>query len=107
MKLYLCRKQLQMSDKVGDESYYDNFKLKLIDSQPWPGPYMYKFIVKKDSSYLGDIKSFFEDQQTEIKEKKSSKGSYISLTILATNQTPDAVVSIYKQVKEFKGVIIL
>ncbi len=96
-----------MSDKVADESYYENFKAKLLDSQPWPGPYMYKFIVKKDSSYLADIKSFFKEQQTEIKEKKSSKGSYISLTILAAKQTPDTVVSIYKQVKEFKGVIIL
>ena len=88
-------------------AYYQEFKAKLTDSQPWPGPYMYKFIVKQQSNHLSVIKALFTDQSTEITERKSSKGSYRSLSILANNQTPDKVVEIYKQVKQLKGVIIL
>jgi hypothetical protein len=40
-------------------NYFEQFKAKLIDSQPWPGSYLYKFIVKKESPHLEQIKSFF------------------------------------------------
>lgn len=90
-----------------DELYYQQFKTKLIDSQPWPGPYLYKFIVKQESDHLALIKSWFDLCVVEATEKQSSKGSYRSLSILAPQQTPEQVIAIYKQVKKLKGVIIL
>lgn len=96
-----------MPTNSNTENYYDQFLEKLIGSQPWPGPYLYKFIVKKESPYLDSIKSFFSEEKSTWTEKHSAKGSYRSLTILASDQTPESVVSIYKQVNEFKGVIIL
>lgn len=89
------------------EAYYEQFKAKLTDSQPWPGPYLYKFIVKQDSTHGETITSWFAEQKINLTEKESAKGSYRSLTILAENQTPDTVIDVYKQVKELPGVIIL
>ena len=88
-------------------AYYQQFETKLRDSQPWPGPYLYKFIVKRQSDHLEQIKSWFTELEVTLTEKESSKGSYRSLSILAANQTPAAVVAIYKKVKELPGVIIL
>ena len=88
-------------------NYFEQFKAKLIESQPWPGSYLYKFIVKKDSPHLEQIKSFFAAEEVTLTEKQSAKGTYRSLTILASNQTPDSVVTIYKQVRKLSGVIVL
>ena len=50
-----------MPTNSNTDNYYEQFLEKLIDSQPWPGPYLYKFIVKKESPYLDAIKSFFSE----------------------------------------------
>ena len=41
------------------EDFYSRFYEQLNLSQKWPGSYLFKFIVKSESSQLEDIKSFF------------------------------------------------
>jgi len=89
------------------EDFFSSLQEKLQQSQSWPGLYLFKFIVKTNSSNLTHLKSLFEDNNAVLNEKKSSKNAFVSLSVRITMKDPEEVISIYKKVSLLKGVIVL
>jgi putative lipoic acid-binding regulatory protein len=96
------RQTLQQSD-----SFYSRFYEQLLNSQSWPGIYLFKFIVKAESGHLDILKSFFETHKPTYTEKHSSKNKFTSLSVKVTMESPDKVIQIYKKVDQLEGVITL
>tara|TARA_A100001011_G_scaffold400858_1_gene520041 strand:- start:29344 stop:29634 length:291 start_codon:yes stop_codon:yes gene_type:complete len=89
------------------EDFYSRFYNQLLESQNWPGFYLFKFIVKSESPHLDDLKSLFDPNKAEFTEKKSSKKTFTSLSIKIKMSKPDHVINIYKKSSKMKGIISL
>ena len=57
-----------MHSNTSSEDFYSRFYDQLLESQNWPGFYLFKFIVKSESPHLEDLKSFFEGKKQLIME---------------------------------------
>jgi len=96
-----------MQSNTPSEDFYSRFYDQLKTSQDWPGPYLFKFIVKSESAHLVSLKSLFDSTEAVFTEKKSSKNTFTSLTIKVTMSNPDQVIEIYKKSSTLEGVIAL
>ena len=96
-----------MSSEISSKNFYSRFYDQLVDSQKWPGKYLFKFIVKSESPHLKVLKNYFESTDAIISEKKSSKKSFTSLSVKVQMKTPQDVINIYKKSSKLKGVITL
>ena len=89
------------------EDFYSRFYDQLLESQSWPGFYLFKFIVKSETPHIDDIKSLFDPKEAEFTEKKSSKKTFTSLSIKIKMTNPEDVINIYKKSSKLKGIITL
>lgn len=89
------------------EDFYERFHKQLKESQNWPGLYMFKFILKSESNLIDKLKDLFNNPTEGVSLVNSSKKKFKSLTITIEMQSPQEVISIYKKVSDFEGVIIL
>jgi len=89
------------------EDFYSRFYDQLLESQVWPGIYLFKFIVKAESEHLQTLKSFFENSRPKFSEKQSSKKTFTSLSVKVKMETPDHVIQIYKKASTLEGIITL
>ena len=96
-----------MSSEISSKEFYSRFYNQLVNSQNWPGKYLFKFIVKSESPHLSVLKTYFESSKAIISEKKSSKKSFTSLSVKVEMKTPEDVIEIYKKSGKLKGVIAL
>ena len=96
-----------MSSEISSKEFYSRFYDQLVNSQNWPGKYLFKFIVKSESPQLNELKNYFESTDAIISEKKSSKKSFTSLSVKVEMKTPEDVINIYKKSSKLKGVIAL
>ena len=96
-----------MQSNTLSENFYSRFYDQLMQSQSWPGFYLFKFIVKSESSHLQDLKSLFDPIKANFTEKKSSKKTFTSLSIKIKMQSPQDVIAIYKKSSTLEGVIAL
>lgn len=56
-----------MSNKnTKSEDFYLRFEEQLLESQDWPGMYMYKFIVKDGSNEIDQLKKILKAEEKEI-----------------------------------------
>ena len=92
---------------MSEKKFYSRFLENLKTSQKWPGLYMFKFIVKEKETNIDEIKNIFIGMKVKFSIKKSSKNNYTSLSASLTMKSPESVISIYKDVSKFKGVISL
>ena len=76
-----------MQSNTYSENFYSRFYNQLLKSQNWPGPYLFKFIVKSESPHLKQLKMFFNSKKAVFSEKKSSKNPTV-LTTYITLQHP-------------------
>ncbi|MGK0385775.1 MAG: putative lipoic acid-binding regulatory protein [Patiriisocius sp.] len=89
------------------EEFYSRLQEQLKADTSWPAPYLYKFIVPSDTHKIAQIEAIFNDTNAQIRTRDSSKGTYTSVSITVTMQSPKAVIEKYKQVSEVEGVISL
>ncbi|WP_224995448.1 DUF493 family protein [Cesiribacter sp. SM1] len=82
---------------------YDSFREKLDQQYDWPSLYTFKFIVPQGSEM--QVKELFPG--TEVTEKKSRKGNYISLTARLMAESSDAIIEVYLKAHHIKGLIAL
>tara|TARA_Y100000991_G_scaffold205515_1_gene181872 strand:- start:539 stop:817 length:279 start_codon:yes stop_codon:yes gene_type:complete len=92
---------------LNEKNFYSRFLDNLKNSQKWPGPYMFKFIVKEKETNIDEIKKIFIGMKVKFSVKKSSKNNYTSLSVSLILKSPESVISIYKDISKFKGVISL
>lgn len=82
----------------------DRIKELLKEEETFPLEYTFKFIVP--TAKLSQILSFFPNEDN-VETKPSSKGSYISVTIIRMVQTADEVVKTYEVVSVIDGIVSL
>lgn len=87
--------------------FYSRFYDQLLESQEWPGVYLFKFIVKAESPHLNTLKSYFDNDVSQFSEKQSSKKTFTSLSVKVKMETPDSVIQIYKKASTLEGIITL
>lgn len=81
----------------------DSFREQLENEYEWPSLYTFKFIVPQDK--IGEVRKLFEKH--DISERKSSKGSYISLTSRIMAESSEQIIEIYVAANEIEGIIAL
>lgn len=87
--------------------FYARLKQQLQEDTQWPSDYMYKFIVPAEEAKINMIKDIFKDLPAKIELRKSSKGTFTSVSIQVVMASPDAVIEKYLEVSEVEGVISL
>ena len=96
-----------MQKNTNSDEFYSRFHVQLLESQAWPGIYMFKFVVKSEALHLETLKSYFNGKQAKFFEKLSSKNTITSLTIKVKMKSADAVISIYKKASLLEGIMAL
>jgi putative lipoic acid-binding regulatory protein len=97
-----------MSTDKNQEEFYEKLKGQLYDTSSWPAEYLYKFIVKTDSTGIKDVEELFNNLGAVIQTKESKNGKYTSVSINVDMKDPEAVVAKYIEVSEkVEGIISL
>lgn len=96
-----------MSLKNDPEAFYAKLKIQLEDTTQFPALYMYKFIVPSSEEKIKEVHQIFDNLGAVINTKKSSKGTYTSVTITANMKSADAVIEKYKEASHVEGIISL
>ncbi len=87
--------------------FYERLKKQLEDDTTWPAPYLFKFIVPASLEKIAEIRAIFDGSAADINTRDSTKGTYTSVSIKVTMESPDAVVEKYLEVSNIEGVISL
>lgn len=82
---------------------FDSFKEKLDNQYTWPSLYTFKFIVPQGNE--NEVRKLFPE--TEVTEKKSRKGNYVSLTARMLADSSEAIIGVYQKAQHIKGLIAL
>lgn len=96
-----------MLPKENPEEFYSRFHEQLLDSQEWPGIYLFKFILREGEVKEDVLKEIFTQKEAVFSRKVSSKKTFTSLSVKVKMEDPDAVIAIYKQAQKIKGLITL
>jgi putative lipoic acid-binding regulatory protein len=89
------------------QAFYDRLKGQLREDTDWPTTYLYKFIVPASEDKVKEIESVFQDTDARIETRDSSKGTYTSVSVKVTMESPEQVVEKYLEVSRVEGVISL
>jgi len=96
-----------MSSKNETEAFYQKLKIQLEDTTEFPALYMYKFIVPSEEEKIVQVHQVFNNMGAVINTKKSSKGTYTSVTINVNMKSATAIIEKYKEVSVVEGIISL
>ena len=96
-----------MLPKENPEEFYSRFHEQLLNSQDWPGQYLFKFILREGEVNEQVLKDMFTQNETVFSKKASSKKTFTSLSVKVIMEDPDAVIAIYKKAQKIKGLITL
>ena len=97
-----------MSNKnTKSEDFYLRFEEQLLESQDWPGMYMYKFIVKDGSNEIDQLKKILDNYNGKSSFKSSASNKFISVTFEHFVSSPADVIKVYKEVSVIDDIISL
>ena len=97
-----------MSNKnTKSEDFYLRFEEQLLESQDWPGMYMYKFIVKDGSNEIDQLKKILDNYDGKSSFKSSASNKFISVTFEHFSSSPADVIKVYKEVSVIDDIISL
>ncbi len=97
-----------MSNKnTKSEDFYLRFEEQLLESQDWPGMYMYKFIVKDGSNEIDQLKKILDNYDGKSSFKSSASNKFISVTFEHFASSPADVIKVYKEVSVIDDIISL
>ena len=97
-----------MSNKsTKSKDFYLRFKDQLLESQDWPGIYIFKFIVKDNSEEYNQLKKYLKNFEGKKSLKSSSKKKFLSLTFEFYANSPVDVINIYKGIENIDNIIRL
>ena len=85
------------------QDFYLRLQNKLNEVNEWPSVYLYKFIVTVNE--VDEVKKMFKD--AEIHTRKSSKGTYASVSVKTVALNANEIIEIYKKASKIKGIISL
>ena len=96
-----------MEQDAKSKEFYARLKQQLQEDTNWPSEYLYKFIVPADLSKIAEIEAVFDGMDAMFQTRDSAKGTYTSVSIKVTMDSPDAVIDKYVEVSKVEGLISL
>ena len=96
---------MNLDKKTAD--FYERLLGQLRDDTDWPSPYLYKFIIPASLEKIAEIEAIFNDMEAKMETRDSSKGTYTSVSVRVTMESPEAVIEKYLEVSKVEGVISL
>jgi len=96
-----------MNSKNDSQAFYTKLKAQLDDTTQFPAIYMYKFIVPSTEEKIKQVHQIFDNIGAVIDTKKSSKGTYTSITITVNMKSADAIIEKYHEASAVEGIISL
>ena len=87
--------------------FYKKLKNSLEETTTFPTKYIFKFIIPSDDKKIKEIENIFNNLGAVINSKPSRTDKYKSLTIFVNMNTPDELITKYKEVAKVDGVISL
>lgn len=96
-----------MHQNPKDESFYERFHQQLLESNTWPGIYVFKFIIPSSDSDKATLLELFENDKVEVNVRASSKGKYTSISIAGKFVSPDIIIQKHKQASKIPNIIQL
>ena len=95
------------NESTKSKDFYLRFKDQLLESQDWPGIYIFKFIVKDNSEEYNQLKKYLKNFEGKKSLKSSSKKKFLSLTFEFYANSPVDVINIYKGIENIDNIISL
>ena len=86
-----------------DSNSYESLKERLDAHYTWPNVYLFKFIVPRERS--NQVIELLDD--TNLKEKYSAKGRFVSFSCEKLVQSSDEVIALYRLMEKIPGIITL
>ncbi len=96
-----------MTEEEKAKEFYERLTQQLQEDTTWPSPYLFKFIVPASLEKIAEIEAAFDGSDAKVQTRDSSKGTYTSVSIKVTMDSPEAVVKKYQEVSKVEGVISL
>ena len=96
-----------MEESVKDQLYDEEFREQLVKGMTFPGEYPFKFIVKSGTDARERLEAVFAGSGARISSSASSKGNYVSLTVVMPVENPDQILDKYHAVAGIPEVIKL
>ena len=96
-----------MKEDTKTTEFYKRLREQLEGDAKWPAPYLFKFIVPSRLEKIAEIEAIFDGNEAAINTRDSSKGTYTSISIKVTMNSPDSVIDKYREVSNVEGVISL
>ena len=96
-----------MQKKSKDDSFYERFHQQLLESNTWPGVYVFKFIIPSSDSNKATLLALFENEKVEVNVRASSKGKYTSISIAGKFGSPDIIIQKHKRASKITNIIQL
>ena len=84
---------------------FDKLKAALDEGHQWPCEYVFKFVVPNNEEKVEAVLSLL--QGTEISQKKSKTGKYISFTGKAFVSDSQYIVDTYRKASKIEGLLSL
>ena len=101
-------KLIALSNKsTKSEDFYSRFTDQLLESQDWPGLYIFKFIVKDNSEEYYQLKEYLNNYEGKKNLKSSSNKKFLSLSFEYYADSPVDVINIYKGIENIDNIISL
>ena len=89
------------------DDFYKRFRVQLDESQNWPGPYIFKFIIKNNSKDIDKLKVILSEYKGDLKIKLSDKGNYKSISFESVFNSPTEIIDVYKKIAFLDNIISL
>ena len=106
--MYFITKLIALSNKNNkSDNFYSRFKEQLLESQSWPGIYLFKFIVKNNSDESEQLKKHLKNYEGKIAVKSSSNNKFLTFTFEYYANSPSEVIDIYKGLEFIDNIISL
>ncbi|NCG04298.1 MAG: DUF493 family protein [Bacteroidetes bacterium] len=96
-----------MQQAAKDDSFYKRFHQQLLDTSAWPGVYVFKFIVPASGDAQKTLENIFLNDVVKISVRASSKGTYSSISVQGTFESPAVIIDKYKQASKIPNIIQL
>ena len=96
-----------MQQKSQDQSFYDRFHQQLLESNSWPGFYVFKFIIASSETNEAILLELFENDKVKVNVRSSSNGKYTSISVAGKFGNPDIIIKKHKQAAKIPNIIQL
>ena len=96
-----------MQQKSQDQSFYDRFHQQLLESNSWPGFYVFKFIIAPPETNEAILLELFENDKVKVNVRSSSNGKYTSISVAGKFGNPDIIIKKHKQAAKIPNIIQL